>query len=336
MILSFVDLLIVIILLFAFGKRKETSDGLLSFNNTMVMRGIAILMVVIHHMSLWFGTNIFTPLGGGGVAIFLILSGFGLTKSYQKNGVSKFWWKRFVGVFIPWLLVVCLTMQPWKAYDQQWFWKYLFFIDFGPWYLQYLFVWYIIFYMTHCHMMMFRFRWYIIGISTLAMFWCWTPIQQEQSLCFPLGVWMGENYHRLKSVNRHTCLKIASFAVVGSVVALGAKQIPWIRSDISSIPFVTLQIVLKTAMAIAVIAVVPFVTWLNRNRFLWFTGLISYEMYLIHGFIYDYLLTLMGSETTLLLMCWFWLVNYAACYLLFKADDGIGNLLNTIRKKAIS
>ena len=100
MLLTFYAFLIVVICVIGFGRnsQNEVDNHLLSFDNTTIMRGVAILMVVIHHLSLWFGTNVLTSWGGGGVAIFMILSGYGLTMSYQKSGVKRFWWKRFTGI----------------------------------------------------------------------------------------------------------------------------------------------------------------------------------------------------------------------------------------------
>lgn len=343
MLLSLYTFLLVVLLSFIFGQNHhEESNNLLSFDNTTVMRGVAILMVVIHHLSLWFGTNVLTSWGGGGVAIFMILSGYGLTMSYQKSGVKRFWWKRIVGIFIPWLVVIILTMQPWKLLGYQWFWEYLFFIDYGPWYMQYLFVWYILFFVAHCSRWTYRIRWYIIGIAALLMFVYWGPLQQEQSLCFPLGMWIGEHYELVKKPSKKAYLKLSAIATMIAIAALGAKQIPYIRSDISSWTFITLQVILKTSIAITVMAAVPFITKIKNSRFLLFTGVISYEMYLIHGFLYERLLeytgTLTGTGTVLstlhiaiLFILCFWAVLYAACYLLYRLDEGIAHLLNNIR-----
>lgn len=335
MLLTLYTLFFVITLVFLFGCKhsQETATGLLSRDNTTVMRGIAILMVVVHHLSLWFGTNVLTPFGGCGVAIFLILSGFGLTMSYQKSGVKKFWWKRFVGVFVPWLLFTLLTMQPWKLFRQEWFWEYLFFIDYGPWYMQYLFVWYLLFFLAHCNRWIYQWRWIIVGIAAALMFFLWEPLQQEQSLCFPLGMWMGEHYELVKKVDKKKYLRWSVTAAIVAVAALGAKQIPYIRSDINSWTFITLQVILKTSMAIAVMAAVPFIRRIGTNRFLSFTGVISYEMYLAHGYIYEHLLPLTGGEHSFLFIVIFFPVMYLLCYLLYRLDDGTDRMLNFIRNR---
>ena len=338
MLLSLCVFLIVILCILTCGRgnQAEDSNEMLSFDNTTVTRGIAILMVVVHHLSLWFGTNVLTSWGGGGVAIFMILSGYGLTMSYQKSGVKRFWWKRFVGIFIPWLVVILISMQPWNLYNQEWFWKYLFFIDYGPWYMQYLFVWYILFFVAHCSQWTYRIRWYVIGTSALLMFLYWGPLQQEQSLCFPLGMWIGEHYERVKKIDKRIYLRLSAVAAIVAILALGAKQIPYIRSDISSWTFITLQVILKTSMAIAVIAAVPFIIKIKASRFLLFTGVISYEMYLIHGFIYERLLGVMGGEQTIWFVIFFFPVLYALCYLIYRVDEGIAHSLNTLRKKVMS
>lgn len=340
MILSIISCVIIVFCVFVFGKHTNNDNGeVLSIQTTTVMRGIAILMVVIHHLSLWLGTNIFTPLGGGGVAIFMILSGYGLTMSYQKNGVRRFWWKRFIGIFIPWVNIILLFMQPWKLIGYEWFWKYLFFIDYGPWYMQYLFVWYIIFYLSHCAKWLHRIRWYFVAFAALLMFIYWEPMQQEQSLCFPLGMWIGENYERVKKINRRIYLKAAIVAAVVAVIVLSAKQIPSIRNDVSSLLFITLQLMLKTSMAVTVIMAVPFVSFLFRSRYLWFTGLISYELYLIHGIVNDHLQSIIGisfqtlsTGMNVLYIISFLCTLYVSCYLLFRVNEWMIRTLNLARK----
>lgn len=52
---------------------------------TEAFRGVAILLIMIQHLAGHLGTNIFTPFGGIGVTIFLVLSGFGLNESLEFN-----------------------------------------------------------------------------------------------------------------------------------------------------------------------------------------------------------------------------------------------------------
>lgn len=54
---------------------------------TTVYKGLAILSVILCHAAGTFGQGrfvLFTPLGGIGVAIFLLLSAYGLNESWNK------------------------------------------------------------------------------------------------------------------------------------------------------------------------------------------------------------------------------------------------------------
>ena len=60
----------------------------LSKEQTLLLKGIAILMVILGHMSY------ITWGGAGGVTIFLILSGYGIHESFKKNGLKNYWKKK--------------------------------------------------------------------------------------------------------------------------------------------------------------------------------------------------------------------------------------------------
>ena len=68
-------------------KREEYA--FLDKKSTSAMKGVAILCVVVcHYMGTYGnGVTLFTPLGGIGVSVFLILSAYGLTKSWHGGGV---------------------------------------------------------------------------------------------------------------------------------------------------------------------------------------------------------------------------------------------------------
>lgn len=95
--------LLVIILVVVFSgiypKQTITTTSfpteILSRNNTQIIKGLAMIMILTQHIcGNW--TNIFTPFGGIGVALFLFFSGFGLNQSYKKNGIKSFWKKKII------------------------------------------------------------------------------------------------------------------------------------------------------------------------------------------------------------------------------------------------
>ena len=80
-----------------------------------VFRGIAILMVIGSHYAGWMYTEPFNETlrawistwGVYGVDVFLLLSGYGLVKSYEKNGIDRqFILKRFFNSYVPYILIV--------------------------------------------------------------------------------------------------------------------------------------------------------------------------------------------------------------------------------------
>ena len=67
----------IIIFIVAWGTIKMTppphdKGKILDFQFTKCLRGVAILLVMLSHIAGSYGTNIFTPLGGTGVAIFYV------------------------------------------------------------------------------------------------------------------------------------------------------------------------------------------------------------------------------------------------------------------------
>ena len=54
----------------------------LNKNTTTSIKGLAIFIIILSHISGNLGIRFLTPLGGIGVALFLFLSGYGLSKSY--------------------------------------------------------------------------------------------------------------------------------------------------------------------------------------------------------------------------------------------------------------
>jgi peptidoglycan/LPS O-acetylase OafA/YrhL len=63
-------------------------NNFLSIETTTQIRGCSILLILLGHMALIHGNFPYI-----GAATFLIISGFGLINSYQKNGLDGFFRK---------------------------------------------------------------------------------------------------------------------------------------------------------------------------------------------------------------------------------------------------
>ena len=89
----------------------------LTKEQSLMLRGIAIFLVLISHYAVWIGEIFHSDLleyglgrfGVYGVDLFFAVSGYGLVKSVGKKRINgTFLWKRFKNVYLPYLLIVGL------------------------------------------------------------------------------------------------------------------------------------------------------------------------------------------------------------------------------------
>ena len=90
--------------------RKSVREQPLSILQTNQMKGIAILIIIVHHVAIVMGNagylSLFSRLGFPSVAIFLVLSGYGIFLSIEKKGLNNFFSKRVMRVYIPFILAM--------------------------------------------------------------------------------------------------------------------------------------------------------------------------------------------------------------------------------------
>lgn len=148
----------------------ETVKGTHLFNKDIStwFKGIAIIMIILSHYAEWWtwfyteeGTselirNGISRFGPYGVAIFLLFSGYGLTKSAGNSRIGiKFILKRIVGVYIPYfILVLLIDLLSGGLEDMEDIIDLLYGNDF--WYMTVLFSFYLAFMaiwliFTNCH-----------------------------------------------------------------------------------------------------------------------------------------------------------------------------------------
>ena len=126
---------------------------MISKEDTQILKGLAISMVIVEHLGQVFRIAALNPLGPIGVCLFLFVSGYGLSCSYKKNGRNKYFSKRVLKVYIPYLASIVLfsiwsycignTLTVRAIFD------YAVLKDLPQgsfWYLQLLFYWYVAFY----------------------------------------------------------------------------------------------------------------------------------------------------------------------------------------------
>lgn len=151
------------------------------------------MMVVIGHIGQAIpGLRIFTPLGAMGVGVFLLCSGYGIEKSFEKNKRQKYWYKRIVNVWLPYAIIELLALPIHLEMGWQAILKNFTLIQplhpFG-WYMRFLFVWYILYYV---------FSWadkYKLLLLTLAAFIVYVAfdsLHAQNAFSFAIGVAMAQ------------------------------------------------------------------------------------------------------------------------------------------------
>ena len=250
------------------------------------MRGVAILLVLLCHMvGTFFNGRVvcFTPLGGIGVAIFLMLSAYGLNESYIKHGLTNWWRKRLIAVWIPYFIIECSfywTFHEWNFWD---FFKDITFIKplyQNGWYLNYLAVCYIMFYLIMSNSLTRKHKIVFWGVLSIVSFLVLSPIRAEQSFSFFAGVILSEKKEKLKKLN----WKTGSILIIFSVAFLVLKQTSVIRNAPPLI-YNLVQLMIKLPCGIGVCGWIISINKKLNLKFLDLVGKISYELYLVHGYV---------------------------------------------------
>lgn len=122
---------------------------------TSFLKGVAICLVVFGHIMGRNGLPVqFAFFASFGVSIFLLISGYGLTLSFMKNGLDGFFRKRVQSVLIPFAIITLLLYsvggelfnKPINVLTTIFLINSELPLDRSMWYIQYIFIWYAVFY----------------------------------------------------------------------------------------------------------------------------------------------------------------------------------------------
>lgn len=281
---------------------SPTIETLFQKHNTTIYKGVAILLVILCHFMGKFGGGIvwFTPLGGIGVSIFLIVSGYGLSISWLTSRHANWWRKRIIAVFLPYILCQLIFYWPFHNFSVLSFVLDILLINpkyINGWYLSYILMWYVLFYATMRMKIKHSYKPYIllaISILSFFVFSKLSPIRAEQSLSFIIGVFFAE-FNKSEVIHKFIKWRYSFALLAIGILSLAIKQTSFIRSANCFIySFVEMGIKLPCALGI-ILFVFLLLKQINFKS-IYLTGLISYELYLIHGYILEFVPeTLLGA-----------------------------------------
>lgn len=281
-------LLLIVIILFDFYKRRNIiSLDFMSKDFTLIIKGIAIIMVILSHVSNLLGYRYLAPFGGAGVTLFLIVSAYGLEFSYQKNGLKNFWRKRILAVMVVyWLIRIINYVLNIGKYNLSNIILDLTLIKpLNPngWYMTYIAFCYVVFYFVTKFIKEDTKRYFTLLIVYLLTTLLSNELWVEQFLSFPMGLLIYK-YRNHNVVSQKRCL----FFLIGFMTFFIIKQLPIIRYlPINIIWFI--QMVYKLLLAMFIVNFVNiFYSKFNLLKYgVLNIGIISYELYLIHGYFFE-------------------------------------------------
>lgn len=285
----------IFLLLIGLFQNKEKSYGDMTFmsvERTNILRGIAIILVMMMHASCDAGERVFTPMGGIGVSIFLILSGYGLSVSCQKNGIKHFWKKKVVRIYIPYALLLFSIIIIQSNYSR--LLKLDFILDLlclktSYWYISFLIYNYILYWVCCLLRVSLKVRYLLFMLFAIGLILFDNRIRAEQSLSFVTGMFIADyKMVAMKLISTKNNRVIWAIFVLASCT-LTIKQISIVRSIMENITILNnmMELCIKYGFAIIIIALINVVATRNlhllRNSgFLQFCSGASLEIYLVH------------------------------------------------------
>lgn len=276
------------------NKQLAIRGGNFTKDTTSIFKGVAIMMIVMGHVGqLVPFSRPFTPLGAIGVALFLLCSGFGIEKSFLKSGRKDYWKKRIINVWLPYALIelLCvwhhpevgvtgviadlLLIRPWHPFG---------------WYMQVLFIWYILYYLTSFVSKKMQVTSFIL--ASILMICFWTPLRAQNSLSFLIGILFARNEAKFLNFANWKTLIVAT--ILSGGVFLVRERVLRIKGFQETVGWNVFSLVYYMTLATFFYIILIMVCKPANEKMLrgfYMIGLISYEVYLIHGYTYAYLKT---------------------------------------------
>lgn len=297
-------------------RKKNTMQGEFAFSRdyTNVLRAFAILLVMMHHVSNFYDCKYFTPLGGIGVSIFLIVSGFGLNESYKHKGFSSFWGNKIVRVILPcWIVISLASLIKIENFNLYNFIKSLLCVDVN-WYVRYLFYWYTIFYFTTKYLANQRLLIFSLIAGFMLIFL--PEIEAEQSFSFLLGVFISCKTYRGKSLLFYIEKLKILFLILG-ILALLFKQSVFVRSFEGTAYFNIVQLTMKLSLGLFFVALIQLIYSRYYSVVINYIGKISYELYLTHC---AFLFLLHSFDNSIWSIMLFYAISVLSAIVLYNID----------------
>jgi peptidoglycan/LPS O-acetylase OafA/YrhL len=297
-----------IILMIAIICGKKSNTYFLDNSQTDQIKGIAIILIVVSH--LWFHVSQYraTPmLGDYSVTLFLMLSGFGLTRSLSKRPLlfADFLSRRLKKVLVPyWLITIIILLLDYYLLKRSYSLNNIILtfaginvnpilrqLDYARWFITLLLIYYVAFFFANRFLKNLQaiYLLFCLGITLLLLkhYGIFQIGKYNQIIAFPIGCVMSYLYEDLSHLfnNSH---RIKLFILSISLIIMATRIILFLIGDkYTYIYSITELFVYNVNGLLFCFLMILSISWIGVNnytsRFLILCGTISYEIYLIHG-----------------------------------------------------
>lgn len=264
-------------------KAKDSVRTAFQVKDTVILKGVAILLVILNHIIESHGVHV--PFGMMGVAMFLVLSGYGLNESLKRNGKRRYWVKKFRGVYLPYVVLSIAMMLILEGLDYGLIVNDILLLKpyycYG-WYINFIALCYIAFYITSFIPVQ---KWRIVALTVFAfsILALYPVIGKLQGFSFVVGV----------IISQYPLLDRWGGYIWGSCMFIACLGFVLFQTVFSSIPYAPVL----SLWAIGLFGGIGLALWgvcviCSKSDSLWGgvfygIGLISYELYILHGWTID-------------------------------------------------
>lgn len=290
----YILIVLLIALLFVYKRITNNKDLLLKdFNlrETLALRGLLAICVMLTHLCPYLIKDApllkdFCLWGPPSVATFFLLAGYGLAFSYKKKGKMylRFFFKKRLSKLLWPLFFMTIIYQGYKAYKGYFNWQEMLWEP-SPmsWFIYALIIWYLGYY--------FSFKVSKIRKVQLELIWGFTFIY------LAITIYLKQYYFYISILSLPIAITYVFYEdKIKSIISIHAKivwcTITTIVLAIMGYAVVGQYYIKLPGWSIPVNIIVPwaivYITYYMggwKNKFTNFIGEISYEFYIVHGFI---------------------------------------------------
>lgn len=261
---------------------------LFSKSNTQALKGFAAIGILLFHILLGYDISpIFNMWGGHFVALFLILSGYGLEESFKQNRLNGYWQKRLEKVILPFVFFICVYSYIFSFFltdvSMHSFLDELLYIKPTFWFIFYILKCYFVYWIGTSFMgKQLRLLFFVVcAFVCLNVSAPCGHLEAEQSFCFIAGVLISMNKPRVEALSDRQLMKVMFFLLFIGAFFFCLKSVPVLHVLKGSIAYNYLLCPFRLSIGLAFIPLLSMLR-LGGTALMRMAGRYSLEIYIAH------------------------------------------------------